>query len=149
MKDRGIHPVIIEINLDTVRRLRQEGLDAVYGDATRLEVLEAAGIRAAAALLIAGPMPDQASEIARLAKQMNPSLQVLARSHYLKDSAIMRSAGADEVFTGEGEVALAMTEYILEQLGSTPEQMDRERQRVRDEVFRVAGLPAKATAAGE
>jgi CPA2 family monovalent cation:H+ antiporter-2 len=80
---------------------------------------------------------------------MNPSLQVLARSHYLKDSAIMRSAGADEVFTGEGEVALAMTEYILEQLGSTPEQMDRERQRVRDEVFRVAGLPAKATAAGE
>jgi CPA2 family monovalent cation:H+ antiporter-2 len=135
MKDGGIHPVIIEMNLDTVRRLREEGLHVVYGDATRPEVLEAAGISAAAALLIAGPTPEQTAEIARVARQMNPDVQVLARSHYLKDSAAMRSAGADEVFTGEGEVALAMTEYILEQLGSTPEQMDMERRRVRKEVF--------------
>jgi len=39
------------------------------------------------------------------------------------------------VFSGEGEVALAMSEHILMQLGATPEQMDRERERVRDEVF--------------
>jgi CPA2 family monovalent cation:H+ antiporter-2 len=134
MKDRGIHPVVIEMNLATVRRLHQEGLHAVYGDATRPEVLDAAGLRQATALLIAGPPPDEAAEIARLAKQVNPGLKVLARSHYLKDSAVMRSAGADEVFTGEGEVALAVTTYILEQLGSTPEQMDRERRRVRKEV---------------
>jgi CPA2 family monovalent cation:H+ antiporter-2 len=135
MKDGGIHPVIVETNLETARRLRRDRLDAVYGDATRPEVLEAAGVRSAVALVIAGPLPEQAAEIARLARQMNPSLQVLARSHYLKDSVLMRRAGADEVFTGEGEVALAMTGYILEQLGSTPEQMDMERRRVRKEVF--------------
>ena len=49
----------------------------------------------------------------------------------------MRNAGADEVFSGEGEVALAMTEYILGLLGATPEQMDRERRHVREEVFRI------------
>jgi CPA2 family monovalent cation:H+ antiporter-2 len=48
----------------------------------------------------------------------------------------MHDAGASEVFSGEGEVALAMTESILRQLGSTPEQIDRERHRVREEVFR-------------
>jgi len=149
MKERGIRPAVVEMNLDTARRLREEGLDVVYGDATRPEVLEAAGIRAARALLISGPSPEQAAEIVRLGRQMNPTLQVLARSHYLKESAIMRSAGADEVFTGEGEVALAMTGYILEQLGSTPEQMDRERRRVRDEVFRAAGMPSGTIAAGE
>jgi CPA2 family monovalent cation:H+ antiporter-2 len=47
----------------------------------------------------------------------------------------MRSAGAEAVFAGEGEVALAMTEHILGFLGATAEQMDRERQRVRQEVF--------------
>ncbi len=135
MKEGGIYPVVIEMNLETVRRLRAEEIHAVYGDATRPEILEAAGIRTATALLISGPAPDQAAETARLAKQMKPDIHVLARAHYLKDSAVMRSAGADEVFTGEGEVALAMTEYVLGQLGSTPEQMDRERRRVRQEVF--------------
>lgn len=43
--------------------------------------------------------------------------------------------GADRVFTGEGEVALAMTEYMLTGLGATPEQIDRERQRVRADLF--------------
>ena len=50
----------------------------------------------------------------------------------------MRQAGADEVFSGEGEVALAMTEYVLGVIGATAEQMDRERQRVREEVFRIS-----------
>ena len=32
------------MNLETVRRLREEGLDAVYGDATQRETLKAAGV---------------------------------------------------------------------------------------------------------
>jgi CPA2 family monovalent cation:H+ antiporter-2 len=39
--------------------------------------------------------------------------------------------GADQVFAGEAEVALAMTEYILRELGATAEQIDRERDRLR------------------
>ena len=39
------------------------------------------------------------------------------------------------MFAGEGEVALALTEAILSRLGATPEQMDRERSRVRAELF--------------
>jgi hypothetical protein len=42
--------------------------------------------------------------------------------------------GADRVFSGEGEVALAMTETILADLGATPEQIDRERARVHEEL---------------
>jgi CPA2 family monovalent cation:H+ antiporter-2 len=52
----------------------------------------------------------------------------------------MRRAGADVVFSGEGEVALAMTEFMLRQLGATPEQMDRERDRIRHELFGEANL---------
>ena len=44
------------------------------------------------------------------------------------------SAGADVVFSGEGEVALAFTEAILENLGATPEQIQRERARVHAEL---------------
>ena len=37
-------PTVIELNIDTVREIRQEGVDAVYGDATRPETLIEAGI---------------------------------------------------------------------------------------------------------
>ncbi|MBA3948466.1 MAG: hypothetical protein H0X44_00795 [Acidobacteria bacterium] len=45
-----------------------------------------------------------------------------------------RQAGADRVFSGEAEVALAMTEAMLGRLGATAEQIDRERARVRAEI---------------
>ena len=44
-----------------------------------------------------------------------------------------RRAGAKDVFSGEGEVALAMTEAVLRRLGATPDQIDRERQRLHGE----------------
>jgi len=52
-----------------------------------------------------------------------------------RTAARLLQAGADVVFTGEGEVALTMTEFILRQLGATPEQIDRERERIRQDLF--------------
>lgn len=38
------------------------------------------------------------------------------------------------MFAGEVEVALALTEAILGRLGATPEQIDRERDRIHQEL---------------
>jgi len=138
LQDGGVEPVIIDMNLEATRRVRAEGRRVVYGDATRPEVLEAAGIRNAIALIISGPTPEQTSEIIRIARTLNPNARVITRAYYLDETASIRASGADEVFSGEGEVALAMTGYILETLGATPEQIDRERERVRGEVFRIS-----------
>src|SRR5262249_34883928 len=138
LREEGVQPVLVEMNVDTARRLRNEGYPVVYGDATRPEVLEAAGIRTARALVISGPTAEQRKEIIRLARNMNPNIRVLVHSSYLRDVPIMRDAGADEVFSGEGEVALAMIQYILGDLGATREQMDRERQRVHEEIIRIS-----------
>jgi monovalent cation:H+ antiporter-2, CPA2 family len=138
LREEGVQPVLVEMNVDTARRLRNEGYAVVYGDATRPEVLEAAGIRTARALVISGPTAEQRAEIIRLARKMNPNIRVLVHSSYLRDVPIMRDAGADGVFSGEGEVALAMIQYILGDLGATPEQIDRERQRVHEEIVRIS-----------
>ncbi len=137
LHEHGIEPVIIDTNLESTRRVRDAGYRAIYGDATHPSVLEAAGVRDSVALVVSGPTGEQAAEIIRMARKMNPGAPVLSRTHYLGENSSLREAGADEVFSGEGEVALAMTENILGLLGATPEQMDRERRRVRDEVFRL------------
>ena len=71
----------------------------------------------------------------RVARELNPNLYVLSRTATLRDVPVLRKAGASGVFSGEGEVALALTEALLQRLGATPDQIDRERQRVHDELF--------------
>jgi CPA2 family monovalent cation:H+ antiporter-2 len=135
LHDGGIEPVIVETNLDTVHRARKEGRQALYGDAGHADILRAAGIDSAVALVLSSSTTEQTSEIIRNARKTNPELRVIARANYLREADSMRKAGAQAVFAGEGEVALAMTEHVLGFLGATAEQMDRERQRVREEVF--------------
>jgi CPA2 family monovalent cation:H+ antiporter-2 len=134
LRENGIAPTVIELNLDTVRELRQEGISAVYGDARHQDALVLAGLRHAETLIISGADTGSA-EIIRVARELNPRVHVFVRSAYLRDVPPLRSAGAEQVFAGEGEVALAMTEAVLRRLGATPDQIDRERDRVRAELF--------------
>jgi len=141
LHDGGIEPVIIETNLNTAHRAQGEGRRAIYGDAAHPDVLEAAGIDSAVALVLSASTTEQTAEIIRIARKTNPALRIIARANYLREADAMRTAGAEAVFAGEGEVALAMTEHILGFLGATPEQMDRERQRVRQDVFASTPRP--------
>ncbi|MFN9367162.1 MAG: cation:proton antiporter [Planctomycetia bacterium] len=133
--DNGIVPTVVEMNLDTVRRLRAFGVQAVYGDASRPETLVEAGIDGAENLVLTSGSSSVDAEIVRRAKELNPRVHVLARSHYVRELPRLRKAGAEDVFSAEGEVALAFTVRILERLGAGGEQIDRERARV-EKTFR-------------
>jgi CPA2 family monovalent cation:H+ antiporter-2 len=132
LRENGIQATVIELNIDTVRALRQDGVSAVYGDARDPDTLVAAGVRHAATLIISGT-DSSAPEAIRAARELNPALHIFARGAYLRDVPALRGAGAGEVFSGEGEVALAMTGAVLRRLGATPDQIDRERQRLHEE----------------
>jgi CPA2 family monovalent cation:H+ antiporter-2 len=54
---------------------------------------------------------------------------------YLRERAQYLKAGAREVYADEGELAMAMTEAILTDLGATLEQIDRERADLRTSFF--------------
>jgi CPA2 family monovalent cation:H+ antiporter-2 len=128
--DNEILPTVIELNLDTVRRLRTFDVRAIYGDATRPEILVEAGIKGADNLILTSGAGRVDEEIVRRAKELNPDVTILARSQYVRDLPKLHHAGAEDVFSAEGEVALAFTVRILERLGATGEQIDRERARV-------------------
>jgi CPA2 family monovalent cation:H+ antiporter-2 len=135
MRENDIEPTIVELNLETVQRLRSEGMQAVYGDASHPETLKEAGVADAAALILSSSSIRAGKEIIRESRQLNPRIRVLARTAYLREQPELRAAGADEVFAGEGEVALSMTEHILREFGATSEQIDRESERIREEFF--------------
>jgi len=130
LQDNQIAPTIIELNRDTVRGLREAGVLAVYGDASHREILQGAGVGGAGSLILSAAGLHASAEVIRLARELNPTIRILARAAYVRESPALHQAGAEYVFSDEAEVALAMTAAILRALGATPEQIDRERERV-------------------
>jgi CPA2 family monovalent cation:H+ antiporter-2 len=142
LRENGIEPTVVELNIETVRELRAQGVAALYGDATQRETLEGAGMAGAGNLILTSAGMETSADVIRLARELNPDVHVLARAAYLRHLPELRTVGADSVVTGEVEVALALTEEILHRLGATPEQIDRERRRAHSEMF---GGEASAT----
>jgi monovalent cation:H+ antiporter-2, CPA2 family len=133
LKADGIVPTVIELNHETVNALTRQGIAAIHGDAQQLEILEQAGIdRASSLIFAASGTPPEA--VVRAAKELNPRLRILARASYLRETQAARTAGADVVVVAEAEVALAMAEHLLRELGATAEQLDRARESLRDEL---------------
>jgi monovalent cation:H+ antiporter-2, CPA2 family len=141
LRENEVEPTIIELNLDTVTRLRAAGIPAVYGDGNHPETLRQAGLAGAGTLILSASEFRGGEEVIRRAKEINPDVRVIARAAYLRERAGLRKAGADVVFAGEAEVALAMTESVLRELGATPEQIDRERERLRADLFGGSEAP--------
>ena len=138
LRENDIEPTVVELNLDTVRRLREEGLRAIYGDASHRDTLNSAGVADAGSLILSASGLSNDEAVIHMARELNPHIQILARSTYVRELPALRRAGA-EAFSGEGEVALALTVALLERLGATPEQIDRERERVHAELLDGAG----------
>jgi CPA2 family monovalent cation:H+ antiporter-2 len=135
LRENGVEPVVIELNMVTVRELKDQSLGAIYGDASHRDTLKAAGVARAAVLVLTSADIAHTAEVIRSARDLNPQIRVLARTTHLREVTALAGAGADDIFSGEGEVALAFTVAILSRLGATAEQIDRERGRVHDELF--------------
>jgi CPA2 family monovalent cation:H+ antiporter-2 len=131
LKENGISPTIIEMNPRSIESIRKDGHRVVLGDASHIETLKHAGVETALSLILSASSIEHASNVIRMAKLLNTHIKIIVRSAYLNERTNLLKFGADQVFAGEAEVALAMTEYILRELGATAEQIDRERDRLR------------------
>jgi CPA2 family monovalent cation:H+ antiporter-2 len=133
LRENGIEPTVVELNHETVRELVDAGISAVHGDASQSTILEHAGIHSARTLVFAASgTPPEA--IIQAARALNPLVRIFARSTYLREVPASKRAGADVVVAAEVEVALALAEHLMVELGATPEQLDRSRSRMRDDI---------------
>jgi CPA2 family monovalent cation:H+ antiporter-2 len=136
LSERGAELTVIELNLDTVRRLRSEGISALYGDVLRPGTLEEAGIAEAASLIISADV-DDAAEIIRQARSLNPDLRVLARCPHLRDVPALSKAGATVVAAGEAEVAVALAEAVTRSEAFDPAAEAAQREEIRRRLYDV------------
>ena len=141
LKENGVTATIVELNLENAREARRHGFRAIYGDATNPLILEEAGVGLSDTLVLTSAGMERSEDTIREAREINRRIHVMARAAYIRHVPGLRDAGADNVFSGEAEVALAMTEAMLTRLGATWEQIERERARVRDEIGETIDKP--------
>lgn len=113
LHDRGAEITVIDLNLDSVRQLRDAGQNAIYGDVLRSETLLDAGLRTVGSLILSTNIED-AAELITQARLINPELQILVRCNHLRDAVALRRAGANVVAAGEAEVGVALAEAVLD-----------------------------------
>lgn len=130
----GVESAVVELNLETVRALRAEGISAIYGDASRFGTLEKAGVAEASTLILTSSSLESPTEVVQRAKELNPGIRIIARTSYLREMPAMQEAGCDKIFSDEGEVALALLEEIQKDLGASPEEISSQRLRLSQEL---------------
>jgi CPA2 family monovalent cation:H+ antiporter-2 len=149
LRDFSIEPIVIDMNVDTVLKLNQEGHKAIYGDAAREDILRAAGIAGARYLIVT--LPEAASRIPVIitAKEINPALTVITRARFVREAPLLAEVGADQVSFEEVEGAVSLAGLLLKEIGADEAKVLQERHRIREGLFKAASTPKSKPEAKE
>ncbi|MCV9877815.1 YbaL family putative K(+) efflux transporter [Brenneria izbisi] len=119
----GFPVVVIENSRARVDALREQGIKAVLGNATKPEIMEIARLDCARWLLLTIPNGYEAGEIVAAAREKRPDLEIIARAHYDDEVSYITEHGADQVVMGEREIANSMITLLkLDEQSATPQE---------------------------
>jgi CPA2 family monovalent cation:H+ antiporter-2 len=117
LKAQGLPFAVIERDHLMLNTAQSQGIPTVEGDAVAPGVLSAAGVVDARLLVVATPDSFLARRIVELARQLNPAIDVVVRTHSADEFKVLEALGAGRVVMGERELAHGMLEYSLRSLG--------------------------------
>jgi len=116
----GIQTVVLDHDAEQVDNLRKLGIKAYFGDATRPDLLETAGIENADLFVIAIDDRERAVDLVRHMKHRHPKVPLLVRAfdqiHYYR----LKQAGAEFIIKETYYSALDMGCQALVRLGFHP-----------------------------
>ena len=121
----GIPQAVVEQDRVNVEAIRRRGIFAIFGDATRPGILAHASLPTARLLVVAAPNPFEARQIIALARDLNPEIDIVVRTHSAAEQTYLDGLNVGRAFMGERELALAMARYALRALGRRDEEADR------------------------
>jgi len=133
--EEGISVIALDLDPERVRRAQAAGENVVYGDATRSEVLKAAGLMRAKAVVITFADRDAALRILSAVHAVHPNAPVVVRVRDEADIERMFAAGAAEVIPEAIEVAVMMAVQTLALVGVPLNRVVRRLRAVREERY--------------
>lgn len=136
--------VVLELNAENVRKGHAEGVPISYGDATRREILQHAGLPSARILVIAISDSLATRRAVALSREMNRDLHIIVRTRYMSEVDDLYKLGANQVIPEEFETSIEIFSRVLREYGMGRNLIEREAEEIRREGYRMlrsASLP--------
>jgi monovalent cation:proton antiporter-2 (CPA2) family protein len=131
LRANGFRTTVLDHDADQVETLAKYGMKSFYGDASRLDLLEAAGARNAKLFVLAIDNEAKALQIIETVQREFPRLKILARATSRQHAYEILRLGVDHVYRETLGSALDLSIDALRELG-----MQERRARRVAEIFR-------------
>ncbi len=141
LKETKIPYTILELNPDTVRKMKKKGEPIYYGDGTSSEILYKLGIKRAKVLVIAISDPNATRKIVQIAKTENPKIHIIVRTRFVTEIEELKKLGATEVIPEEFETSLEIFARVLHHFGVPRNRILQMIEKIREEGYEILRLP--------
>lgn len=125
LRDTGIPFVVVEMNPRAIEQLDQEGVPAIFGDAGRPHILEKAGAMHAKLCVVVTHDTQSTPRVVQIARHLNPTIQLIVRTRFLRDIDSLQDLGADIVVPEEMETTVRIFAHVLGAYMISPEEIDQ------------------------
>lgn len=128
----GFSTVVLDHSAPQIELLKTFGIKAYYGDASRPELLHAAGLGRAKVVVVTLADVDKSIAIIEHVKKLHPETAVIARATDRVSNYRLSEAGADVVIRETFFSSLEAAGHALEALGISRDQAERMKARFRE-----------------
>jgi CPA2 family monovalent cation:H+ antiporter-2 len=131
LKHLTIPQLVVEMDVDRVKKLEQEDIPTLLGDAANSEVLTHARLERARALVVTVPEEAAAELIVATAHDLAPTTPIIARASTQVGVSRLAELGAQQVIHPELEGGLEIVRQALIRLGFPEQEVDQYAEAVR------------------
>lgn len=140
---------VVELNGDTVRRARREGEPMLFGDVTRPEILELAGVAEADMIVFAISDIAAVRRAIVLSRRLNPKIHIIVRTRMVTEIDELVTLGADEVIAEEFETSIEIFTRVLQHLRVPRNIIRAETKVLRGDTYQMFRSPGGARAVSD
>lgn len=117
LRTHGVEATILDHDSNRVDFLRKMGFDVYYGDATRTDLLESAGIAEANILICAMDNPDVIKKLVKTVKSNYPQVKLMVRAKSRYEAYEFLNMEIDHIYRESLETSLKLASEVLSQMG--------------------------------
>ena len=125
LRANGVNTTVLDLDPDRVDLLRKLGIKVFYGDASRHDLLHAAGAAEARLMVLALDSLEKNLELVETARKHIPNLELMARAGDRSQAYELIDAGVEHVFREKLDSSLRLGARALRLLGRRAYQAHR------------------------
>jgi CPA2 family monovalent cation:H+ antiporter-2 len=117
LRHSGLTTVVLDNDMATIEMQRRFGVKSFFGDPTRPELLEAAGLDEAQAIVVAIDDKAKATQLVHFVRQRRPDIPIIARARDRIHVYELYQAGATKIVRETFDSSVRAGRYALESMG--------------------------------